>query len=183
MQCSVFRHKRKVNGRVQISRLYCGRFKLNGELKVTTIPLHTTDKQLAQQKLLLAVTRLETASLIEKLPDYLDGKANDTQLDTQATGASSLSLTQAVTANGSCESAERVATIEESRGLTPAVAACHTEPLNSLSGFESPSLRQFSSSPARFPINRGARRCSLNPGLNPSGQAGASEIKSNSWKK
>ena len=49
MQCNVFRHKRKVNGRVRIGRLYSGRFKLDGEFKVTTLPLHTTDKQLAQQ--------------------------------------------------------------------------------------------------------------------------------------
>jgi hypothetical protein len=59
MICNVFRHKRRVNGRVQASRLYSGRFKLDGELKVTTIPLHTTDKQLAQQKLLVAVRERE----------------------------------------------------------------------------------------------------------------------------
>ena len=59
MQCSVFRHKRKVNGRVQTSRLYSGRFKLDGEFKMTTLPLHTTDKQQAQQKLLLAVRERE----------------------------------------------------------------------------------------------------------------------------
>ena len=88
-------------------------------------------------------TRLETASLIEKLPDYLDGKANDTQLGTQATGASSPDVTQAVTASGSLESSAHVANIEESHGLSPAVAGCHSEPLKSLPGFESPSLRHF----------------------------------------
>ena len=59
MQCSVFRHKRKKDGRVKIGRLYNGRFKLPGETKATTIPLGTTDKQLAQQKLLLAVRERE----------------------------------------------------------------------------------------------------------------------------
>lgn len=91
----------------------------------------------------VAGTRLETASLIEKLPDYLDGKANDTQLGTQATGASSPDVTQAVTASGSLESSAHVANIEESHGLSPAVAGCHSEPLKSLPGFESPSLRHF----------------------------------------
>jgi integrase len=55
MICNVYRQKRIVNGRVQVARLYRGRFKLDGEFKVTTIPLHTTDKQLAQQRLLVAV--------------------------------------------------------------------------------------------------------------------------------
>jgi integrase len=59
MQCSVFRHKRKVNGRLRIGRTYSGRFKLAGEMKATTIPLGTTDKQLAQQKLLMAVRERE----------------------------------------------------------------------------------------------------------------------------
>ena len=88
-------------------------------------------------------TRLETASLIEKLPDYLDGKANDTQLGTQATGASSPDVTQAVTASGSLESSAHAANIDESRDLTPGVALCHTAQSNDVSEFESPSLRQF----------------------------------------
>jgi len=59
MQCSVFRHKRMVNGRLRIGRTYSGRFKLAGDGKATTIPLGTTDKQLAQQKLLVAVRERE----------------------------------------------------------------------------------------------------------------------------
>jgi len=49
MICNVFRPKRKINGRVHVGRLYRGRFKLDGEFKVTTLPLHTTDKQLASR--------------------------------------------------------------------------------------------------------------------------------------
>jgi integrase len=83
-------------------------------------------------------TRLETASLIEKLPDYMDGKDTGTQLGTQATGASCPDVAQAVTAGGSLESSGHIANIEESHGLAPAVAGCHSESLNSVSGFESP---------------------------------------------
>ena len=59
MICNVFRPKRKLNGKMQIGRLYRGRYKLHGEFKVTTLPLHTTDKQLANQKLLLVVRQRE----------------------------------------------------------------------------------------------------------------------------
>jgi hypothetical protein len=55
-------------------------------------------------------TRLETASLIEKLPDFLDEKTNGTQLGTQATVANSPDVAQAVTANGSSENSEHVQT-------------------------------------------------------------------------
>jgi hypothetical protein len=88
-------------------------------------------------------TRLETAGFIEKLPDYTDDKQSDTQPGTQATGASSPALAQTVTANGSSKNAKHDANIEESHDLSPAVAVCHSEPLNTVSRFESPSLRHF----------------------------------------
>ena len=59
MICNVFKPKRKINGRLHVGRLYRGRYKLDGEFRMTTIPLHTTDKQLAQQRLLLAVRQRE----------------------------------------------------------------------------------------------------------------------------
>jgi len=59
MICNVFRPKRRINGRLHVGRLYRGRFKLDGEFKVTTLPLHTTDKQLASQKLLVVVRQRE----------------------------------------------------------------------------------------------------------------------------
>ena len=88
-------------------------------------------------------TRLETASLIEKLPDYTDGKKADTQLGTQATGASRRIVAQAVTIGGSLQSAEAIGNIEESQGLTHAVAVCHSHAATTVTGFESPSLRHF----------------------------------------
>jgi len=87
-------------------------------------------------------TRLETASLIEKLPDYQDG-TNDTQLDIQATGASCRDVAQSVMVNGEHEMTEHDENIGESRGLTPAVADCHAAHSSGVVGFESPSLRHF----------------------------------------
>jgi integrase len=88
-------------------------------------------------------TRLETASLIEKLPDFMDGKDTDTQLDTQTTGASSPGVAQAVTVNAGDKNSKHVANIVESHDLTSAVAICHSGQSNGVLEFESPSLRQF----------------------------------------
>jgi hypothetical protein len=88
-------------------------------------------------------TRLETASFIEKLPDFLDEKSNDTQLDTQATVASSPNVAQAVTVKRGNEDSEHVENKGGSHDLTPAVAVCHSGQSDGVSEFESPSLRQF----------------------------------------
>jgi hypothetical protein len=88
-------------------------------------------------------TRLETASLIEKLPDFMDEKMGDTQLDTQATVVSSPDAALAVTVNGGSETCEHVSNIDESHDLTPAVAVCHAGHSDGGSRFESPSLRHF----------------------------------------
>jgi hypothetical protein len=81
-------------------------------------------------------TRLETASLTGKLSDYMDGKDADTQPGTQALGACSPAVARAVTLNTGTGTSERAAGIDESHGLTPAVAMCHNEPLNSIPGFD-----------------------------------------------
>jgi integrase len=88
-------------------------------------------------------TRLETASLIEKLPDFTDETKTDTQLDTQTTGAGGHGVAQAVTKNARDENGKQVEIKGESHGLTPAVAACHTGESEGVLKFESPSLRQF----------------------------------------
>jgi integrase len=88
-------------------------------------------------------TRLETAGLIEKLPDFLDEKNTDTQLDTQTIDASSPGVAQAVTVNAGDENAKHVENKGESRDLTPAVTACHTVQSNGVLEFESPPLRQL----------------------------------------
>jgi integrase len=51
MILTVFRPKRIKNGKVQIARSYRGRYRLDGERKITDIPLHTTDRRVAQQRI------------------------------------------------------------------------------------------------------------------------------------
>ncbi len=48
---SVFRPKRRVNGKVRIGRTYIGQFRLSGDPKPTRIPLGVSDKQVAEAKL------------------------------------------------------------------------------------------------------------------------------------
>jgi integrase len=88
-------------------------------------------------------TRLETASLIEKLPEFMGEKNTDTQLDTQTTGASSLGVAQAVTVNAGDKTENLIANTDERHGLTSAVAVCHNGQPSGVSGFESPSLRHL----------------------------------------
>ena len=51
MQSHVFKHKRRIDGKVIASRCWYGRYKLHGDLHVTTIPLETTDKDVARERL------------------------------------------------------------------------------------------------------------------------------------
>src|ERR1700741_5484360 len=44
----VFKPKRKIQGRRKIARLYSGRYRLDGEVRLTEVPLKTTDKQVAE---------------------------------------------------------------------------------------------------------------------------------------
>jgi len=48
---SVFRPKRRVNGRVRVGRTYIGQFRLSGDPKPTRIALGVSDKQVAEAKL------------------------------------------------------------------------------------------------------------------------------------
>ena len=109
-----------------------------GSLQVRQELLRHSDPRLTAGAY-MDTTRLETAGLIEKLPDFM----NDTQLDTHATGASSPDVAQPVIVNGGDEGSEHVANIHESHDLTPAVAVCHSDHANDISRFESPSLRHF----------------------------------------
>jgi hypothetical protein len=47
----IYRRKRTVNGKIEMARLYRGRYRLEGDTKITEIPLHTPDKRVAQQRL------------------------------------------------------------------------------------------------------------------------------------
>jgi hypothetical protein len=51
MICMIYRRKRVTNGKTLMARLYRGRYRLEGDTKITEIPLHTPDKRVAQQRL------------------------------------------------------------------------------------------------------------------------------------
>jgi hypothetical protein len=88
-------------------------------------------------------TRLETASLIEKLPDFLGGELDGTQLGTHATVSASPDVTQAVTFNRDAEGSEALANKGDSHALSLAVATGHTDQQTGEAGFESPPPRHF----------------------------------------
>jgi hypothetical protein len=47
----VFKPKRKFRGKGKTARLYCGRYKLDGEVRITEVALKASDKQVAQKRL------------------------------------------------------------------------------------------------------------------------------------
>src|ERR1700691_1915597 len=51
MICMIYRRKRVTDGKTETARLYRGRYRLEGDTKITEIPLHTPDKRVAQQRL------------------------------------------------------------------------------------------------------------------------------------
>ncbi len=51
MILTIFRPKRTKNGKTRVSRSYRGRYRLDDAPKIEDIPLHTTDKRVAQQRL------------------------------------------------------------------------------------------------------------------------------------
>jgi hypothetical protein len=66
MICTIFRPKRTKNGKAHVSRLYRGRYRLEGETRMHDIPLHTSDKRVAQQKLeeIVKTRQLESAGML-----------------------------------------------------------------------------------------------------------------------
>ena len=48
---SVFRPKRRVNGKVRVARTYVGQFRLAGDVKATRVALGVSDKEVAKEKL------------------------------------------------------------------------------------------------------------------------------------
>src|SRR5262245_25388355 len=55
----VFKPRRKVNGKSRAARLYSGRYRLSGDIRIKTVRLKTTDRQVAEQKLAKLVQQLE----------------------------------------------------------------------------------------------------------------------------
>jgi integrase len=114
-----------------------------GSLQVRQELLRHSDPRLTAGAY-MDTTRLETAGLIEKLPDFLEEKKTDTQLDTQKSGASSLDPSQAGIVNWGNEDSKSIVNIDESQGLAPAVTVWQAPLEYSSSRFESPSLRHSS---------------------------------------
>jgi len=77
MICNVFRPKRKSeNGKIRISRLYRGRYRLDNERSMTEVSLRTPDKQVAVKRLkdIIKEKQQESAGII--LPRTLREAAN-----------------------------------------------------------------------------------------------------------
>jgi integrase len=51
MICMIYRRKRTMKGKTSLARLYRGRYRLEGDRKISDIPLHTADKRVAQELL------------------------------------------------------------------------------------------------------------------------------------
>jgi len=51
MICNVFKPKRKTDGKKSQQRTYRGRYRLDGDRKLTDVSLHTFDKQVAVERL------------------------------------------------------------------------------------------------------------------------------------
>ncbi len=79
MICTVFRPKRIKDGKIQVARMYRGRYRLGDDPRVTDIPLHTNDKRVAQQRLeeIVKERQLESVGL---LPPQASREAGQTPL-------------------------------------------------------------------------------------------------------
>ena len=66
MICMIFRPKGIRNGKAYVARLFRGRYRLDGDTKIHDVPLHTSDKIVAQQKLkeIVRNRQLEAAGII-----------------------------------------------------------------------------------------------------------------------
>ena len=51
MICNIFKPKRKINGKTIKSRMYRGRFRLDGDYSITEVSLKTPDKKIADKRL------------------------------------------------------------------------------------------------------------------------------------
>ncbi len=67
---SVYRPSRRVNGKRKVARLYCGKYRLDGDRDIETVPLRTTDKQCAQALLrqIVLEKQQERAGIIAPRP-------------------------------------------------------------------------------------------------------------------
>lgn len=89
MKMHVFKRKRKKEGKSVPDRNYSGRYRLDGDFTDTTVALHTSDKQVAMQKLReivheqereragLIASKLERVSAERPLADHLNEFTGD----------------------------------------------------------------------------------------------------------
>ena len=70
MTSHIFKHRRRVDGKLKVSRLYYGRYRITGGA-LTTVPLKTTDKQVAAQRLRKIVEGAEMESAGIGIPKAL----------------------------------------------------------------------------------------------------------------
>ncbi|MET0222786.1 MAG: hypothetical protein ABW346_00210, partial [Terrimicrobium sp.] len=80
MILTVFRPKRIKNGKARIARSYRGRYRLEEEDNINDIPLYTTDKRVARERLekIVREKQLESVGI---LPPQAIRTASQTPLD------------------------------------------------------------------------------------------------------
>jgi integrase len=71
MQSHVFKHKRRIKGKIVASRCWYGRYKLPGDLCVKNVRLETTDKDIARERLRKLVRGLEREAAGVGVPKHL----------------------------------------------------------------------------------------------------------------
>ena len=84
------------------------------------------------------VAQLPLAATVRGLPSI-----GDSQIDSQTLVADRPAVSPTVIGLKAIKVGKTIENIDESHGLTPAVASCHSGLPNSEMGFESPSLRHF----------------------------------------
>ena len=83
--------------------------------------------------------QLPLAATVRGLPSF-----GDSQIDSQTLVADRPAVSPSVIGLKSIKVGKTIENIDESHGLTPTVAICHSEQKSGDLGFESPSLRQIS---------------------------------------
>ena len=92
MILTIFRPKRTKDGKPHVSRSYRGRYRLEEEDKLTDIPLHTTDKRVARERLerIVREKQLEAVGVLSPhrtaLQTPLEKHLSDYLADLQAVG-------------------------------------------------------------------------------------------------
>jgi hypothetical protein len=89
--------------------------------------------------------QLPLAATVRGLPAF-----DDSQIDSQTLVADRPAVSPSVIGLKSIKVGKAIENIDESHGLTPTVATCHSEQKGGDLGFESPSLRHFKTLVARW---------------------------------